>query len=54
MDKYHCKCPDISNVASATETTGLMYKPPHDDEEYASYQELSGMEIPKKNSGDKP
>jgi hypothetical protein len=39
--------PTISNVASATECTGLMYLPPQDEEELASYQELSSMEIPK-------
>jgi hypothetical protein len=39
--------PTISNVASATECTGLMYLPPQDEEEFASYQELSSMEIPK-------
>ena len=36
---------DISNVASARDTTGLMTTPPQDAEEYNSYQELSGMEI---------
>lgn len=39
--------PDISNVASAGECTGLMFAPPQSQEEYESYQELSGMEIPK-------
>lgn len=47
MDKYHCVFPDITSTASATECTGLMYKPPVNREEYESYQELSGMEIPK-------
>lgn len=45
-DKYHCKFPDIANVASCTECTGLMLRPPQDRDEYESYQELSGMEIP--------
>ncbi len=44
---YHCEPPDISSTASATECTGLMYKPPVDMAEYEAYQELSGMEIPK-------
>lgn len=39
--------PDISNVASATECTGLMYRVPIDNEELESYQQLSNMEIPK-------
>ena len=47
--------PDISNVASATECTGLMYKSPQDESEYENYQELSLMAIPKKNpQGKKP
>lgn len=39
--------PDISNVASASECTGLMHKSPQDQEEWDSYQELSSMAIPK-------
>lgn len=39
--------PDISNVASATECTGLMYKTPMNGAEWESYQELSPMGIPK-------
>lgn len=39
--------PDLSNVASATECTGLMYRVPVDQGELDSYQELSSMEIPK-------
>ncbi len=39
--------PDISNVASANECTGLMYKAPADQEEWDSYQELSSMAIPR-------
>lgn len=38
--------PDISNVASANECTGLMFTPPLSDGELESYQELSNMEIP--------
>ncbi|MDD3920006.1 MAG: hypothetical protein PHO41_02360 [Eubacteriales bacterium] len=48
MEQYNCTFPDISDVASVTETTGLMYKPPENEEEYEAYQELAGMEIPKK------
>ncbi len=45
--------PDISNVASANECTGLMYKTPKDGEEWESYQELSSMAIPKKKRREK-
>lgn len=41
------KFPHISNVASATECTGLMPSAPNSQEELESYQELSSMEIPK-------
>lgn len=47
MDKYHCVFPDLTSTVSTTECTGLMYKPPADMDEYESYQELSGMEIPR-------
>lgn len=40
--------PDISDTASATECTGLMYAPPLSEDEYDSYQELSSMSLPKK------
>lgn len=44
--------PDISNVASASECTGLMPRPPRDEQELESYQELSSMAIPgKKRKG---
>lgn len=39
--------PLTSDVASATECTGLMPTPPLTDSELESYQELSSMEIPK-------
>ena len=39
--------PDTSNVSSATDCTGLMPTPPLFDEEFASYQELCGMQVPK-------
>lgn len=39
--------PELSNVASATECTGLMYRVPMDGEEWEAYQQLSSMEIPK-------
>ena len=45
--------PDISGVASANECTGLMYKTPVSDGEWESYQELSSMEIPKGEDGQK-
>ena len=40
--------PDISNVASANECTGLMYRAPADQEELENYRQLSSMAIPKK------
>ena len=45
--------PEISNVASASECTGLMYKAPADQEEWDSYQELSSMAIPRKKHPEK-
>ena len=45
--------PAISNVASANECTGLMYKAPADQEERDSYQELSSMAIPRKKHPEK-
>lgn len=45
--------PDISNVASANECTGLMYKSPRNQDEWDSYQQLSSMAIPQ-NQGKAP
>lgn len=39
--------PDISNVASANECTGLMYRSPVNNAELESYEQLSSMEIPR-------
>ncbi len=39
--------PDLSNVASANECTGLMYRVPLDNQELESYQKLSSMEVPR-------
>lgn len=39
--------PDISNVASANECTGLMFKTPQDGDEWESYQQLSSMAVPR-------
>lgn len=39
--------PDISNVASANECTGLMYRTPVDGAEWKSFQQLSPMGIPR-------
>jgi|GEM_PF-262282 len=44
---YAYEYPDTSSVSSATDCTGLMPTPPLFDEEYASYQELCGMQVPK-------
>lgn len=40
--------PDITSTSSATETTGMMPTPPLTEDQFEAYQELSGMEIPKK------
>lgn len=40
--------PGISNTASSTECTGMMYAPPQNEEEFESYQDMFDMEIPKK------
>ncbi len=48
-DPAEGRFPDISNVASASECTGLMYKAPADQEEWDSYQELSSRALPSKN-----
>ena len=42
--------PDISAVASSMECTGLMPSAPVNDAEFASYQQLYNMEIPKKDN----
>ena len=39
--------PETSDVASATELTGLMHRSPVDDAEREAYEELYSMEIPK-------
>lgn len=39
--------PQVSNVASVNECTGLMYKSPCNEAEREAYCELSSMEIPK-------
>lgn len=39
--------PDISNVASVNECTGLMHRAPVDEAELENYQELSSMAIPR-------
>lgn len=39
--------PNISDTASANECTGLMPRPPQNDDELKSYEELFSMEIPK-------
>ena len=49
MPQAKDRLPDISTAASSTECTGLMYAMPKDEEEYASYQELYSMEIPKES-----
>lgn len=40
--------PDISEVASSNECTGMIPTPPLDEAEYESYQQLYSMEIPQK------
>jgi len=43
--------PEISSVASATETTGMMPTLPQNRDEYRSYQNVAGMGIPKAAPG---
>ena len=43
----------ITNVASSTEMTGLMHKPPESEEELQAYQDLGGMPVLKKRQGNK-
>ena len=45
--------PNISTTASSADTTGMMPTPPLTDEQFEAYQELSGMEIPRKKKTDK-
>lgn len=40
--------PDISNVASTGEMTGMIPTPPQNQDEYENYQDLHSMPIPKK------
>jgi len=35
--------PNISNTASANDFTGIMFKPPQNDEELEAYEELYNM-----------
>lgn len=43
-----CVYEDMTSTVSGTECTGLMPTPPQDADEYEAYQELHGMEVPKK------
>lgn len=47
-DSKYDAYPNISNIVSSTELTGLMYRPPQNDEELESYKDLSTMPLPKK------
>lgn len=40
--------PSITSTSSATETTGMIPTPPQSNEERESYEEMAGMQIPKK------
>ena len=46
-DKVWHTRPEISNVASMSECTGLMQSIPRTEEEAESYRSLSSMEIPR-------
>ena len=46
-DELREEYPDIAHTSSCTECTGLMARPPQDMDEYESYQDAYGMEIPK-------
>ena len=52
MKKSRIPYPDMTSTASASETTGMMPTVPDDDAELESYQQLSGMEVPKRGSLD--
>ncbi len=52
-ESYYDSYPDIANVVSSCECTGMMYAPPQDESEFESYQELFNMELPKEKSNDK-
>lgn len=43
-----CIYEDITSTVAGMECTGLMPTPPQDEDEYAAYCELHGMEVPKK------
>ena len=40
--------PNINSTTSATDTTGMMPTPPQNNAEWEAYEELAGMEIPRK------
>jgi hypothetical protein len=42
--------PNISSTVSSTELTGLMYKPPENEEELESYKDLFSTPLPKKQN----
>lgn len=46
-NRYHVDYPAMSNVASSTETTGLMATPPQSQEAYDSLLDNAGIETPK-------
>ncbi len=48
MDKYNVEKTNQTSTQSMHECTGLFPRPPQSEEEYEAYQELFGMEIPKK------
>lgn len=48
MKRPECDYPDITSTVPSTDTTGLMPTIPRDEAELEAYQELAGMEIPKK------
>lgn len=47
-NRYHVDYPAMSNVASSTETTGLIATPPQSQEAYNSLLDNAGIETPKK------
>lgn len=42
--------PDMTPTVSATETTGMIPSPPLNDDEYFSYQDMHGMQIPEQQT----
>jgi len=40
--------PNINSTASSMDSTGMIPTPPQNSDEWEAYEELTGMELPKK------